>query len=111
MLPVKGRSPQTSRGSVFVKTDVEKLEETRAKLTVQVPYEDLKPEIDKAYNQLGKQVSIPGFRKGKVPSPIIDQRIGREAVVQEAVNGSLDAGIRGDNSILLTKSMIDRLIT
>lgn len=72
-----------------MKTDVEKLEETRAKLTVQVPYEDLKPEIDKVYKQLGKQVSIPGFRPGHVPNQIIDQRIGRGYVLEQAINERL----------------------
>ena len=72
-----------------MKTDVEKLEETRAKLTVQVPYEDLKPEIDKVYKQVGKQVSIPGFRPGHVPTRIIDQRIGRGYVLEQAINERL----------------------
>ncbi len=68
---------------------MEKLEETRAKLTVQVPYEDLKPEIDKVYKQVGKQVSIPGFRPGHVPTRIIDQRIGRGYVLEQAINERL----------------------
>ncbi|WP_122820500.1 trigger factor [Varibaculum vaginae] len=72
-----------------MKTDVEKLEETRAKLTVQVPYENLKSEIDKVYKQLGKQVSIPGFRPGHVPNQIIDQRIGRGYVLEQAINERL----------------------
>ena len=72
-----------------MKTDVEKLEETRAKLTVQVPYEDLKPEIDEVYKQVGKQVSIPGFRPGHVPTRIIDQRIGRGYVLEQAINERL----------------------
>ena len=72
------------------KTNVEKLNETRVKLTVAVTIDELGPHLEKAYQTISEQVSIPGFRKGKVPAPIIDQRLGREAVVQEAVNSSLD---------------------
>ncbi|UOQ58528.1 trigger factor [Leucobacter allii] len=72
------------------KTTAEKLTPTRAKLSVQVTLDELEPYLKQAYKTISEQVSIPGFRKGKVPAPIIDQRIGREAVVQEAVNASLD---------------------
>ncbi|RRD36222.1 trigger factor [Leucobacter sp. OH2974_COT-288] len=68
----------------------EKLTPTRAKLTVNLTEEDLKPFLKDAYQAIAEQVAIPGFRKGKVPAPIIDQRVGREAVIQEAVNKSLD---------------------
>lgn len=72
------------------KTNVEKLTETRVKLTVSVTIDELEPHLKQAYKTISEQVSIPGFRKGRVPVPIIDQRVGREAVVQEAVNASLD---------------------
>lgn len=72
------------------KTNVEKLNETRVKLTVSVTIDELEPHLKQAYKNISEQVSIPGFRKGHVPAPIIDQRLGREAVVQEAVNSSLD---------------------
>ncbi|WP_336659385.1 trigger factor [Leucobacter sp. USHLN153] len=72
------------------KTTAEKLTATRAKLSVEVTLDELEPYLKQAYKTIAEQVSIPGFRKGKVPAPIIDQRIGREAVVQEAVNASLD---------------------
>lgn len=68
---------------------VEKLGPTRVKISVEVPYEELKPSIDEAYQAIGAQVQVPGFRKGKVPARIIDQRIGRGAVLQEAVNEAL----------------------
>lgn len=68
----------------------EKLTPTRVKLTVTLVEEDLKPFLKDAYQAISEQISIPGFRKGKVPAPIIDQRVGREAVIQEAVNKSLD---------------------
>jgi trigger factor len=59
------------------------------KLTVEVPFDELTPSLDAAYQAIAKQVSIPGFRKGKVPSRIIDQRVGRAAVLEEAVNDML----------------------
>jgi trigger factor len=72
-----------------VKSTVETLSPTRVKLTVEVPFEELKPSLDGAYRKISQQVVIPGFRKGKVPAPIIDQRVGRGAVLEEAVNDYL----------------------
>ncbi len=72
-----------------MKSDVEKLSPTRVKMTVEVAYDELKPSIDAAYKTIGSQVQVPGFRKGKVPARIIDQRIGRGAVLQEAVNEAM----------------------
>ena len=72
------------------KTTAEKLTPTRAKLSVEVSIDELEPYLKQAYKTIAEQVSIPGFRKGKVPPQIIDQRVGREAVIQEAVNASLD---------------------
>lgn len=65
---------------------VERLGSTRAKLTIEIPAADLEPAIRKAYRQLAQQISIPGFRKGHVPDALIDARVGRTAVVSEAVN-------------------------
>jgi trigger factor len=72
-----------------VKSAVETLNPTRVKLTVEVPFEELKPSLDAAYKKIGQQITIPGFRRGKVPALVIDQRIGREAVLDEAVNDAL----------------------
>ena len=72
-----------------MKSAVETLNPTRVKLTVEVPYDELKPSLDAAYKSIASQVSIPGFRKGKVPPRIIDQRIGKGAVIEEAVNEAL----------------------
>ena len=71
-------------------TTTEKLGPTRVKLTIAVTPEELKPSIDHAYTHIAQQVSIPGFRKGKVPPPIIDQRIGRGEVLNHAVSEGLD---------------------
>ncbi|MGI4895480.1 MAG: trigger factor [Janthinobacterium lividum] len=72
-----------------MKSDVETLNPTRVKLTVEVGYDELKPSLDAAYKTIGGQVQVPGFRKGKVPARIIDQRFGRAAVIEEAVNDAL----------------------
>lgn len=78
----------------MVTTTVEKLSPTRVKLGISVPPADLRPSIDHAYSHIAKDVSIPGFRKGKVPPPIIDQRVGRAAVLEHAVNEGLDGFFR-----------------
>ncbi|WP_114559855.1 trigger factor [Desertihabitans aurantiacus] len=70
---------------------VEELSPNRVKLTVEVPFADLKPSLDKAYKSIADQVTIPGFRKGKVPPMVIDQRFGRGMVLQEAINDALPA--------------------
>jgi trigger factor len=72
-----------------VKSAVETLAPTRVKLTVEVPFEELKPSLDAAYKKIAGQINVPGFRKGKVPAMVIDQRIGRDAVIGEAVNEAL----------------------
>jgi len=72
-----------------VKSAVESLEPTKVKLTVEVSYEDLGPSLDHAYKHIAEQVQVPGFRKGKVPPRIIDQRIGRGAVIEHAINDGI----------------------
>ncbi|MBO1770581.1 trigger factor [Agrococcus sp. TF02-05] len=73
-----------------MKTTVEKIENTRTKLTIAVEPEELRPAIDSAYKAVAEQISVPGFRKGKVPAAIIDQRIGREEILNQAVSESID---------------------
>ncbi|MBB5832134.1 trigger factor [Brachybacterium aquaticum] len=72
-----------------MKTESEKLSPTRVKLTVEVPFDELKPAVEAATKKIADQVQIPGFRKGKVPSKLVEQRFGRPAIMQEAVNDSL----------------------
>jgi trigger factor len=72
-----------------VKSAVETLSPTRAKLTVEVPFSELKPSLDAAYRKIAEQINIPGFRRGKVPAVIIDRQIGRGAVLDEAINEAL----------------------
>ena len=72
-----------------MKSAVEKLSPTRVKLSIEVPFAELAPHIDGAYKSLSEKINIPGFRKGKVPSAMIDQRVGRAAVLDEAINAGL----------------------
>ena len=72
-----------------MKSTVENLDPARIKLTVEVPYEELKPSLDAAYKEIGSQIQVPGFRRGHVPDQIIDRRVGRATVIQEAVNKKL----------------------
>ncbi|KQY58716.1 trigger factor [Aeromicrobium sp. Root495] len=72
-----------------MKTTTESLSPTRLKLIIEVPFEDFQADLDKAYKSIGSQITVPGFRKGKVPAAIVDQRIGRGAVLDEAINAAL----------------------
>jgi len=72
-----------------VKTTVDKLSDTRVKLTVNVPFAELDQEIDQAYAAIAQQVSIPGFRKGKAPRQLIDARFGRGPILEQVVNDML----------------------
>jgi trigger factor len=72
-----------------VKTDVEELGPTRVKLTIEVPFDELKGSLDKAYREVARQVRVPGFRPGRVPPRIIDQRFGRGMVLEQAVNDAV----------------------
>jgi trigger factor len=73
-----------------VKSAAENLTPTRVKLNVEVPFDELKPNIDAAYKQVAEQIQVPGFRKGKVPSRIVDQRVGRGYVLETAINTGLN---------------------
>ena len=72
-----------------MKSVIEKLSPTRVKLSIEVSFDELSPHIDGAYKTLSERINIPGFRKGKVPSAMIDQRVGRGAVLDEAINAAL----------------------
>ncbi|GGD16614.1 trigger factor [Nocardioides daphniae] len=69
-----------------MKSAVENLNPTRVKLTVEVPFEELKPSLDAAYKKIAQQINVPGFRRGKVPAAVIDRQVGRGAVLNEAIN-------------------------
>jgi trigger factor len=72
-----------------VKTAVEELSPTRVRLTVEVPFEELETSIQAAYKKVAQQVRVPGFRPGKVPARIIEQRFGRAVVLEETLNDAL----------------------
>jgi trigger factor len=78
----------------MVTSTVEQLTPTRVKLHITVTPDELKPSIEHAYEHIAQDVQIPGFRKGKVPAPIINQRIGRGAVLEHAVSDGLDTFYR-----------------
>ena len=73
-----------------MKTTVERLAPTRVKLTIEVTPEEFKPSLDHAYEHIAETVNIPGFRKGKIPAAILDQRVGRGAILAHAINDGLD---------------------
>ena len=72
-----------------MKSAVETLSATRVRISIDLDFKDLEPHVSIAYETLAKQVSIPGFRKGKVPRQLIDQRVGRGTVINEAINSAL----------------------
>ena len=69
-----------------MKSAVETLNPTRVKLTVEVPFEELKPSLDAAYKKIAQQINVPGFRRGQVPAAVIDRQVGRGPVLDEAIN-------------------------
>jgi len=94
-----------------VKSAVETISPTRVKLAIEVPFEELKPYIDGAYKTLATKINIPGFRKGHVPAAMIDQRVGRAAVLDEAINSSLSpmyaAALKEQNVYVIGRPTID----
>lgn len=73
-----------------MKQIVENISETRAKLSVEVPAEEFDADYDKAAKELSKQVSIPGFRAGKAPRRVVESKIGRGYIIEQAINDNLD---------------------
>jgi trigger factor len=72
-----------------VKTTVEELPESRVRVEAEVPADEVRRRLNEAAGRMGRDLRMPGFRKGKVPAPVVIQRIGRDAVLDEAVRGSL----------------------
>ncbi|WBB79623.1 trigger factor [Micromonospora sp. WMMD882] len=72
-----------------MKSTVETLSPTRVRLAIEVPFVELEPSLKKAYREIGQQVQVPGFRRGKVPAAVIDQRVGRGTVLNEAVQEAI----------------------
>ncbi|MEY4322384.1 MAG: trigger factor [Actinomycetota bacterium] len=74
-----------------MKVDVEKLSPTSVKFSITVPHDEMKPHFDAAYKRIATQINIPGFRKGSVPKTVIDQRFGKGAVLEDALNDAIPA--------------------
>lgn len=70
-------------------TTLTELPESRVRLEVQVPPQEVQSRVEHKARQLGRELKLPGFRRGKVPAPLVIQRIGREAVLEEAVRDTL----------------------
>jgi trigger factor len=74
-----------------LKTTVTELGDSRVRLRVQVPPGELEGRLERKAQQLGRELKLPGFRRGKVPAPLVIQRIGREVVLEEAVRDTLSS--------------------
>ena len=72
-----------------MKSTIETLSPTRVRLDIEVAYSEMTTHVADAYKKVATQVNIPGFRKGKVPASMIDQRVGRGTVIDEAINTAL----------------------
>jgi trigger factor len=69
-----------------LKSTVEHLSPTRVRINVEVPFDELKANFDRAYRKIAQQVRVPGFRPGKAPARVIESRIGRAPILDEVVN-------------------------
>jgi trigger factor len=74
-----------------LKSTVEQVSPTRVKINVEVPFDELKPNFERAYRKIAQQVRIPGFRPGKAPARVLESRIGRAPVLDEVVNEVIPA--------------------
>ncbi len=96
-----------------MKSTLETLSPTRVRLAIEVPFAELEPSLKKAYREVAQQVNIPGFRRGKAPAAVIDQRVGRGVVlneaVQEVIPQQLLAAIREHQVKTLGRPEVDNL--
>jgi trigger factor len=75
--------------STAVKTTVTELPESRVRVEAEVPADEVERRMQATARQLGRDLRMPGFRKGKVPPPVVIQRMGRDTVLDETVRGAL----------------------
>ena len=96
-----------------MKSTLETLSPTRVRLDVKVPYAELGEYVDAAYKKVGASVTIPGFRMGKVPNAMIDQRVGRQAVIDEAINFAIQdfyvAAARENDVLVVGRPTVDAI--
>jgi trigger factor len=94
-----------------MKAELEKLSPTSVKFSITVPFEEMKPHFDKAYKRIAASVNIPGFRKGNVPKNIIDQRFGKGAVLEDALNDAIPAAyeeaVRDNGLVPVGRPVVD----
>ena len=74
-----------------LKTTVTELDDSRVRVKVEVEPTEIEARLEQKAQQLGRQLKLPGFRRGKVPAPLVIQRVGREAVLEEAVRDTLSS--------------------
>lgn len=94
-----------------MKSSVETLSPTRVRISIDVDFKDLEPHVEVAYQTLSQQIAIPGFRKGKIPRQLIDQRVGRGSVLNEAINSALpefySAAARENDVMVVGRPTVD----
>ena len=94
-----------------MKSTVETLSPTRVRLDIDVPFVELGKYVDAAYKKVSATVNIPGFRKGKVPNAMIDQRVGRGTVLDEAINSAIQdfyiAAARENDILVVGRPTVD----
>jgi trigger factor len=73
------------QGAHAVKSTVEQLSPTRVRINVEVPFDELAPDIDTAFKQMAKQIRMPGFRPGKVPVKLLESRVDKQAMFDQVV--------------------------
>ncbi len=78
--------PHPTHQEKSVTSALEKIDSTTVKITVTLTQEEVAPAMKHAFEHIGREVTIPGFRKGKVPAKILEQRVGKGAVIEHAVN-------------------------
>ncbi len=96
-----------------MKSTLETLSPTRVRLDVNVPYAEMGQYVDAAYKRVAATVNIPGFRKGKVPNAMIDQRVGRQAVIDEAISSAIQdfyvAAARENDVLVVGRPTVDAI--
>ncbi|HEY4896224.1 MAG TPA: trigger factor family protein, partial [Solirubrobacteraceae bacterium] len=74
-----------------LKTTVTELDGSRVRLSVEVPPDEVEGRLERKARQLGRELKLPGFRRGKVPAPLVIQRVGRDVVLEEAVRETISS--------------------
>jgi len=96
-----------------VKSTLETLSPTRVRMDIKVPYAEMGAYVDAAYKKVASSVNIPGFRKGKVPNAMIDQRVGRQTVIDEAITVAIQdfyvAAARENDVLVVGRPTVDAI--